>query len=210
MCACAISGIYAAGNAARAGDSGAAYRAAAASAVAALVATAAAPAPWWWAVGATGCVVGVAGAVRATGGKTGRAVPQHTAFEILAIGGGVAVGATIALAGGAGWTTAALLALLLWTWEVMGLWWIRGHLAGVLRGREPWDAGRWLAGASWLALGLVARPLHALEVALIPALYAARVALSAPAASGADARRVGVTEAAWTLVAAALAVGVLK
>ena len=62
---------------------------------------------------------------------------------------------------------------------------------------------------SWALLAFAAAPAAA-PLAAIPALYGARVALTRPATSPRDARRIGLGEAAWTTLAIAVTVIALR
>ncbi len=75
--------------------------------------------------------------------------PRHVGFELAAIAGFVAIGAGIAVSGGADPSHTVAAALALGAWLVLGLWWIKRMLAAVLKHREPWANGVWFgAGAA--------------------------------------------------------------
>ncbi|MFZ5479451.1 MAG: hypothetical protein ACOZNI_21985, partial [Myxococcota bacterium] len=92
------------------------------------------------------------------------------------------------------------------TWAVFGLWWIRGALAPLLAGREPWTGGAptcLALAAITVAVGVLAgEPL----VGLVPLLYPLRTWLHRPPSRAADARRVGLAELGWAVGAALVAV----
>lgn len=201
--------LFAAGNAWRAGARSVAGIAMMCAACGGTWAALLAASPALWAVAWFGGVGGVTGAILATRGRFGRSIPSHTALELLAIGGSLLVGGALAAAGDADLRVTALLMLTLWTWQVIGLWWVRGQLARVLVGRAPWATGpRWW-GLSWVALGLAGLAGDAAAIGLLPAVYALRVWWTAPARSGSDVRRIGLSEAGWTGLMTAVAVAVV-
>lgn len=207
--AVAILAWFGAGNAARRGQWLAASLAGLIGGLAALPTglAAAAPAAWW------GTLLGLAAGgglmVGLAAGRSGRRAPGALALELLAIGGFVAVGAGLATAGGAPRAAVALLAIAIATWEVTGLWWVRGQLARVLVGRTPWRGGPWAIAALALGLATAAALAGQPAVVAVPLLYALRIGLTRPATAPRDARRIGLGEAAWaagaTLLAASLA-----
>ncbi len=128
----------------------------------------------------------------------------YTSLELLVIHGAGLSGAGLAMAGGVPPSRALLMALALCTWQVIGLWWVRGKLARVLPRREPWQRGPWfivsctalLMGFSW-AEGRLA-------LAILPFLYGLRIATSPPVNGARDSRRLGLSEGAWALAAVTL------
>ncbi len=123
--------------------------------------------------------------------------PRQVGFELAAITGFVAIGAGIAVSGGADREHIVVAALALGAWLVLGLWWIKRMLAAVLKHREPWANGVWFgAGATALSLafGMV---LGFPWVGALPVLYVARITFNNPATVARDAKRIGLTELAW-------------
>ncbi|MDP2304695.1 MAG: hypothetical protein Q8P18_01540 [Pseudomonadota bacterium] len=165
------------------------------------------PAPGVWILTLAALVACGGIALAIADGATGRRVPAITLFELAAIGGFAATGAGLTVAGGVSPTTAVLIALCIATWEVIGLWWVRGQLARVLPGRTPWAAGPRAIGALAALLAAVAVAAGHPLLALLPALYVVRVAATRPATAPRDARRIGLGEAAWAVGATVLAVG---
>jgi len=134
--------------------------------------------------------------------------PRQVGLELAGIGGFVAVGAGLALAGGADSSRVLVAAMALAAWLVLGLWWIKRALAKVLNHREPWASGIWFAGgavALSLALGF---GFGAPWVGALPLLYGARISVHSAPTHARDAKRLGLTELAWgigiTLAAALL------
>lgn len=197
--------LFAAGNAARAQAWGAAGAALTGSAVFGLAALPFLAAPGLWLTVLASIVVSGALLLDTLGRKVGRAVERHTRYELAAIAGFALVGAGIAGAAGAPLEKACAVALTLIAWQVTGLWWVRGQLARVLPGREPWSAGRPTVAALTVGTAATVVLLGAPLLAPIPALYAARARFTRPPTSGRDARRIGLTEAGWAAVATTLA-----
>lgn len=162
------------------------------------------PAIWLSTLGALGA--GGAIALVVVGRATGRKAPNATLLELAAIGGFTAAGAGLAIANGAMEARTALVALALGTWQVIGLWWVRGELARVLPGRTPWALGPAVIAALVLALVISAVGLGQQAVIGVPALYVLRARLTRPATTARDARRIGLSEAAWAIVAVVVAV----
>jgi hypothetical protein len=164
------------------------------------VAIALAPAAW------PGALVAVAGFLVGNRLRARTRLPRHAALEIGGIAGFAAMGAALAVLGGAGVARAVAVQGAVAAWQVLGLWWVRGQLARVLPAREPLPGGVLVAvaavGAS-LAAGVASG--HAL-VGAVPLLYAVRIALARAPASPKDAARVGVAELGWTALAAGAAV----
>lgn len=137
----------------------------------------------------------------------GRA-PREVLAELIAITGFAAIGAGLAVGGGTDGLRALAGAAALGAWLVLGLWWVKGALARVLAHRVPWHAGKWVgAGAVLMSLviGILAdEPV----VGALPILYGVRMVVHRAPTGARDARRVGLTELAWGVVAAVLA-GVL-
>jgi hypothetical protein len=200
--ALAITALFAAGNAWRAGMPQVVALCAGFASLMAMVAAALLLSRGWWAVSLFGGLGGVVGAVFATEGRFGRAIGRHTELELLAIGGSLLVGGALALAGGAEPRRVVLMASALWTWELIGLWWVRGQLSRILKGRAPWGAGPWVWGPSWLVLGLLGAAWSTPWVAAIPVGYGLRTWSTRRVTSGSEIRRIGLSEAAWTTVAA--------
>lgn len=165
------------------------------------------PAPGVWVLTLASLVVGGGVALAVADGATGRKVPAVTLFELAAIAGFAGAGAGLITAGGVSVATAALVALAIGTWEVIGLWWVRGQLARVLPGRTPWSAGPLAIAALATLVAVVAAAAGHPEVALVPAFYTLRIASTRPVTVPKDARRIGLGEAAWAVGATVLAVG---
>lgn len=163
------------------------------------------PALWLSTLGGLGA--GGAVALVVVGRATGRKAPNATLLELAAIGGFTAAGAGLAIANGAMEARTALVALALGTWQVIGLWWVRGELARVLPGRTPWTLGPAVIATLAITLVISAVSLGHPAVIGVPALYMLRARLTRPAASARDARRIGLSEAGWAIVAVLAAVG---
>jgi len=169
----------------------------------AAAAAAAAPRPGWW----IGAVVlgGSAGAALLWAldpkRRAGRGIGRHTVYELGAIV--LTAGLAFGLGAAGGRPEAALaVQLVVVTWELLGLWWVRGELGRVLPeralGRRPLLGG---AVVGWGVLAVL-EPL----LAVLPLAYALRVRTAAPVRSPRDARRIGLSEAAWTAGVAVVAV----
>lgn len=130
----------------------------------------------------------------------------NTVVELLTMSGLVFAGAGLALANAAEPAAVVLVGLATLTWETVGLWWVRSQLALVLPGRSPWAAGPAVVAGFVGVTGLAALALGRPALGLLPALYLLRIAMTAPAARAADARRIGLGEAGWTALATLLAV----
>jgi hypothetical protein len=149
-------------------------------------------------------IAGVTGGAAIVGWR-GR-YPRKILFEIAAIGGCAGIGAGIAVAGGAEVPHAAVVAAVITTWGIWSVWWVRGQLARVLPKRTPWSSGRPVVIALSLTLFAFGTLLgHSLAAAL-PLLYPLRTVVHAPIRSPGNARRLGLTELAWSLGVAGLAV----
>lgn len=146
--ALAVFGLFLAGNAARV----AAWRATVGmSFVVTALALAASPHEPAWLIG-TLAALGTGGVaiLGVFGPGVGRALDGRIALELLVIAGFAAAGGALVLADG-GPPTSFLAFAALATFEVFGLWWVRGQIARVLPGRRPWRGGGAIAGL--LALG---------------------------------------------------------
>ncbi len=203
----AVLALFGAGNAARKGAWVEAGWATAVASLAGIGVLALVPAPGVWILTLAALVVGGGVALGVADGATGRKVPAVTLFELAAIGGFAGAAAGLAVAGGVSPGTTALVALAIATWEVIGLWWVRGQLSRVLPGRTPWTAGPVAIAALALLMAVVAAAAGHPEVALVPAFYALRIASTRPVTVPKDARRIGLSEAAWAVGATVLAVG---
>lgn len=138
--------------------------------------------------------------------RFGRALPRSTAPEIAAIVALNALGAGIAVAGGASVGRASALGAVLATWEVTGLWWVRRALAPLLPGRVPWAAGPAVATLCAVLTLILAWRLGHPEVAAVLALLPLRLWLDPAPRSAREAPRVGFTELGWALLATVLGV----
>jgi hypothetical protein len=203
----AILAMFGAGNAARKSAFVEAGWATAVGCLAGVGVLALVPAPGVWILTLAALVTGGGLALAIADGATGRKVPAVTLFELAAIAGFAGAAGGLTLAGGAPFATTALVALSIATWEVIGLWWVRGQLSRVLPGRTPWAAGPLTIGALAALGGAVALLAGHAEVALVPLVYTLRIASTRPAAVPRDARRIGLGEAAWAVGATVLAVG---
>lgn len=159
---------------------------------------------WLATLGATAAAGALALVIAGT--ATGRRASAATLLEVAAIGGFAAAGAGLAIAAGARASAAAPALCAVATWELIGLWWVRGQMARVLPGRTAWRAGPALIAGSSLVLGVAATAAGAPQVALVPALYLIRVTTTRPVSRPLDARRIGLSEGAWAAGAAVLAV----
>lgn len=148
----------------------------------------------------TGALAGLAGSALP------QTLPRQTALEVGAILGLVGLGGALALGGGADPRRVATVFLMLGAWQLAGLWWIRRSLAGVLPRRSPWQAGLGLALAVAAAAVAAGCWYGLLTVPAALLLYPLRMAVHPPPASPRDAKRVGMTELVWSLVAVAVAV----
>ncbi|MDP2316374.1 MAG: hypothetical protein Q8P41_25980 [Pseudomonadota bacterium] len=210
LAALSVLALFGAGNAARASAWGPASAATATSAALGIGALPFLYAPGLWILTLALLVVGGAVTIESAGRAVGRKVEDHTRYELGAIGGFVGVGAAIAVAAGTPVAVAAAVGLALLTWQVTGLWWVRGQLARVLTGREPWRAGAPVVAALTVGIIVTAFLIDAPLLGAVPALYAVRARLTRPATSGRDARRIGLSEAGWTVAATVIAaMGVL-
>lgn len=205
--ALAVLAFFGAGNAARKGAWFEAAWATVAGSLAGLAVLALAPAPGVWALTLAALVAGGGLALGVADGATGRQVPVVTLFELAAIAGFAGAGAGLAIAGGVSAAPAALIALCIATWEVTGLWWVRGQLSRVLPGRTPWASGPQTIAALALLLVVTAVAAGHPFVALVPTFYLLRIVTTRPASAPRDARRIGLGEAAWAVGATVLAVG---
>lgn len=197
--------LFGAGNAARSqawNPAGAALAASAALGIAALPFLAV---PGLWLAVLAALAVGGAIGVETAGRAIGRNVKGHTRYELAAIGGFTGAGAAIAVAAGGAFGAAMAVALTILTWQVIGLWWVRGQMARVLPNRAPWSAGPLAVAALAVGTAAAAFALHTPLLAAVPALYAVRARVTRPATHGRDARRIGLSEAAWAAGATALA-----
>lgn len=200
---------FGAGNAARRGARGPAARAALVGLGAAAAAALVLPRPLA-ALLPLVLLVGLGAPVAwGTSGIAGRALRHATLLELGAIGAFAVLGAGLAVGGGARGGDALLLAAVLGSWQVVGLWWVRGQLARVLPGRTSWRLGPGVAALLVLLTALAAAVLGAPLVGLVPLGYGLRVLLTAPVRAAKDARRVGLGEAAWTAGACVVAVVLL-
>lgn len=132
---------------------------------------------------------------------TGARPPRLVALEVAAIAAFVATGAGLAIAGGSTTGTVATRFVALFAWLVLGLWFVKGRLAVVLKRREPWRAGivvGALAANGAALLGLTFGPLVA---GLVPFGYALRVLAHRPVTSPREAKRVGLEELACGVIA---------
>lgn len=133
-------------------------------------------------------------------------IPRLPGLESGAILALNALGATLAVAGGARAGHAITLALVLAAWQVAGLWWVRRSLAAVLPRRHAWGAGL------GVALGLAGAALAAgswyglLAVPAVLLLYPLRVLAHRAPESPRQAARVGLTELGWSVLAIIVAV----
>ncbi len=203
--ALAILAVFGAGNGARRGAWAAAGWSAAFAAGIGLAVVPALRLPLVWA-GTLGLLAaGHVLAVRLGAGAWGRRAPNATLLELGAIAAFAGAGVGLAVANGAAASTAALVAVTLVTWEVIGLWWVRGQLARVLPGRLPWRAGPWGIAVLVLLTIVAASALGRLPVALLPALYLVRAGTTRPVRGPRDARRIGLGEALWAGIVAVLA-----
>lgn len=132
---------------------------------------------------------------------------QDPWWESVGILGFCALAGAVAVGAGAPAVSVALLEALIGAWLLAGLWWINRSLAPLLKDRRLWSAGPWVAGGAAAGVALAAVGAGAPLVAVLPALYPARVALQRPAVAPRDARRLGLAELGWgVLVATAGAV----
>lgn len=132
--------------------------------------------------------------------------PRTPWFEVPGILGLGGVGAGLAVLGGADPHRAVAVQFALGTWQVLGLWWVRGLLAPILPGRRPWTSGKIVGiclAVTSFAVGLaLGEPL----AGAVPLLYPLRMAATPLPRKARDARRMGIGELAWAVGAAALAV----
>ena len=157
--------------------------------------------------GALALVLGI-GAATALGMAMGfRQLPRAVGIEALAIGALGGLGVAVAVAGGGAEPGPTLtVGLVLASWQIAGLWWVRRSLAGLLPGRRPWDAGL------LVALGVAATALAAgclyglLAVPAVLVLYPLRVLVHGRPRSARQVGRVGLTELGWSVLALAAAV----
>lgn len=137
---------------------------------------------------------------------TGARPPRVVALELAAIATFGATGAGLVLGSGAPVGATATRFVALFAWLVLGLWFVKGRLAGVLKRREPWRGGIVVAGAATalsVTLGVVVGPIVA---GWVPLAYPLRVLAHRPAASPRDVKRVGLEELAAG-IAACLVIG---
>lgn len=130
---------------------------------------------------------------------------QDPRWESLGILGFCGLAGAVAVAAGASVPRVALLEAMIAAWLLAGLWWINRSLAPLLKDRRLWSAGPWVAGGAAAGVAVAAIGAGAPVLAVLPALYPARVALQRPARVPKDARRIGLAELGWGVTIATLA-----
>lgn len=168
------------------------------------------PNPRLWTTAVVIVALGAGAAVVTVGRRGGHAVRGRSAWEVAAVLGPVAIGAALALAADAPPDRVAVVAVGLAAFELVGLWWVRRVLAPVLPGRHPFPGGNTLPAVAVGVSVVVGFVCGAPVAGGLPLLYAARSITTSPPRSGKDARRLGLSEAAWTAAVTLLLVGVTR
>ncbi len=100
---------------------------------------------------------------------------------------------------------AVILAVVL-TWQLLGLWWINRSLAPFLPNRVLWARGPVIAAIAVAGTAITAVAFGYPLVGLLPLAYFGRVASTGVVQGVRDARRLGMSELAWGLALATVAV----
>lgn len=133
-------------------------------------------------------------------------LPRRPLLEVAAIGFLSAVGAAVAVAGGATVGPAALMAAVSASWLVLGMWKLREQFAKILPKRERWPGGVLAGGLAVSATAATGLILGAPWAGLVPLLYPLRLGLHRSPQSATELKKVGMTEFCWALAAVALGV----
>ena len=133
-------------------------------------------------------------------------LPRRPLLELGAIGFLSALGAAVAVAGGAAAGPAALVAAISASWLVLGMWKLREQFATILPKRRRWPGGAWAGGLAVSATAATGLILGAPLAGLVPLLYPLRLGLHRRPHSAVELKKVGMTELFWALGAVSLGV----